>query len=69
MHFGFLKDNEARVSITPSTLEKYLKLNHKISIEKNAGFLSGFSDSDYSNATFYSRKDLIINSDFVLSVN
>ncbi len=69
MQFGFLKDNEPRVSITPSTLEKFISLGHKVSIEKNAGILSGFSDSRYNNAKFYSRKELIKNSNVILSVN
>ena len=69
MQFGFLKDNEPRVSITPSTLDKFISLGHKVFIEKNAGFQSGFPDSEYSSATFYSRKDLINNSDIILSVS
>ena len=59
MQFGFLKDNEPRVSITPSSLEKFISLGHKVSIEKNAGILSGYSDSEYKKAKFYSRKELI----------
>ena len=50
MKIGFLKDSEPRVSITPSTLEKYIALNHDIFIEKNAGIKSGCSDNDYVNA-------------------
>tara|TARA_Y100000996_G_scaffold365265_1_gene309940 strand:+ start:1872 stop:2930 length:1059 start_codon:yes stop_codon:yes gene_type:complete len=69
MQFGFLKDSEPRVSITPSSLEKFISLGHKVSIEKNAGILSGFSDSEYNNAKFYSRKELIKNSNVILSVN
>tara|TARA_B100000579_G_scaffold110494_1_gene88194 strand:- start:287 stop:1345 length:1059 start_codon:yes stop_codon:yes gene_type:complete len=69
MQFGFLKDNEPRVSITPSSLEKFISLGHKVSIEKNAGILSGYSDSEYKKAKFYSRKELIKNSNVVLSVN
>tara|TARA_Y100000768_G_scaffold381852_1_gene361185 strand:+ start:111 stop:1169 length:1059 start_codon:yes stop_codon:yes gene_type:complete len=69
MQFGFLKDNEPRVSITPSSLEKFISLGYKVSIEKNAGILSGFSDSEYNNAKFYSRKELIKNSNVILSVN
>ena len=69
MQFGFLKDSEPRVSITPSSLEKFISLGHKVSIEKNAGILSGFSDSEYNNAKFYSRKELIKNSKVILSVN
>ena len=69
MRFGFIKDNEARVSITPSTLEKFIKLDYKVNIENQAGVLSGFSDSDYNKAKFFSKKDLIKNSDIILSVN
>ena len=69
MRFGFIRDNEARVSITPSTLEKFIKLDHEVNIENQAGILSGFSDSDYSKAKFFSKKDLIKNSDIILSVN
>ena len=69
MRFGFIRDNEARVSITPSTLEKFIKLDHKVNIESQAGILSGFSDSDYNKAKFFSKKDLIKNSDIILSVN
>ena len=53
MKIGFLKDSEPRVSITPSTLEKYIALNHDIFIEKNAGIQSGFSDNDYVDAEFF----------------
>ena len=69
MQLGFLKDNEPRVSITPSSLEKFISLGHKVSIEKNAGILSGYSDSEYKKAKFYSRKELIKNSNVILCVN
>ena len=69
MRFGFIRDNEARVSITPSTLEKFIKLDHEVNIENQACILSGFSDSDYNKAKFFSKKDLIKNSDIILSVN
>ena len=69
MQFGFLKDNEPRVSITPYSLEKFISLGHKVSIEKNAGILSGYSDSEYKKAKFYSRKELIKNRNVILSVN
>tara|TARA_B100000575_G_scaffold111672_1_gene88857 strand:- start:481 stop:747 length:267 start_codon:yes stop_codon:yes gene_type:complete len=69
MKIGFLKDSEPRVSITPSTLEKYIALNHDIFIEKNAGILSGFSDSDYVNAELSSRNNIYDNCDIIVSVN
>ena len=69
MKLGFLKDSEPRVSITPSTLDKYIKLDHKIFIENNAGILSGFSDSDYEDAKLCSRKYIYENCDIIVSVN
>ena len=53
MQFGFLKDSEPRVSITPSSLEKFISLGHKVSIEKNDDLLSFFEtleeDDDVQN--------------------
>ena len=42
MQFGFLKDNEPRVSITPSTLDKFISLGHKVFIEKMLAFNQDF---------------------------
>ena len=69
MKIGFLKDSEPRVSITPSTLEKYIALNHDIFIEKNAGIKSGFSDNDYVNAELSSRNNIYNKCDIIVSVN
>ena len=69
MKIGFLKDSEPRVSITPSTLEKYIALNHDIFIEKNAGVKSGFSDNDYVNAELSSRNNIYNKCDIIVSVN
>ena len=69
MKIGFLKDSEPRVSITPSTLEKYIALNHDIFIEKNAGIQSGFSDYDYVNAELSSRNNIYNKCDIIVSVN
>ena len=69
MKIGFLKDSEPRVSITPSTLEKYIALNHDIFIEKNAGIQSGFSDNDYVNAELSSRNNIYNKCDIIVSVN
>ena len=69
MKIGFLKDSEPRVSITPSTLEKYIALNHDIFIEKNAGIQSGFSDNDYVNAELSSRNNIYKKCDIIVSVN
>ena len=69
MKIGFLKDSEPRVSITPSTLEKYIALNHDIFIENNAGIQSGFSDNDYVNAELSSRNNIYNKCDIIVSVN
>ena len=69
MKIGFLKDSEPRVSITPSTLEKYIALNHDIFIEKNAGIQSGFSDNDYVDAELSSRNNIYNKCDIIVSVN
>ena len=69
MKIGFIKDSEPRVSITPSTLEKYIALNHDIFIEKNAGIQSGFSDNDYVNAELSSRNNIYNKCDIIVSVN
>ena len=69
MKIGFLKDSEPRVSITPSTLEKYIALNHDIFIEKNAGIQSGFSDNDYVNAELSSRNNIYNKCDIIVSDN
>ena len=69
MHFGFLKDDEKRVSITPSTCEKFFSLNHQISIEKSAGLLSGFSDKEYKDASITSRKEILSKCDIIICVN
>ena len=69
MKIGFLKDSEPRVSITPSTLEQYIALNHDIFIEKNAGIQSGFSDNDYVNAELSSRNNIYNKCDIIVSVN
>ena len=69
MKIGFLKDSEPRVSITPSTLEKYIALNHDIFIEKNAGIQSGFSDNDYVNAELSTRNNIYNKCDIIVSVN
>ena len=69
MRLGFLKDNESRVSITPSTLKKYIDSNHSVCIEKNAGEISGFSDKSYNHEKFLNRKEVINSSDIITLVN
>ena len=45
-----IKDNEKRVSITPSGVKELILSGNKVLIEKNAGFGSGFKNSLYKKA-------------------
>ena len=40
-------DHEKRVALVPDEIKKYLDLGFKITIEKDAGVNSGFSNEDY----------------------
>lgn len=42
-----LKNNEFRVSLTPSGVHAYLKNGHRVLVERNAGIGSAISDADY----------------------
>ena len=42
-----LKNNEFRVSATPSGVHAYVVAGHKVLVEKNAGLGSAISDADY----------------------
>ncbi len=44
-----IKSNESRVGMTPSGVFELTKQNHKVFVQKNAGFGSGFFDQDYIN--------------------
>ena len=45
-----IKDNEARVGITPAGVKALTEAGHKLLVETQAGALSGFPDDDYQNA-------------------
>ena len=45
-----IKDNENRVALTPAGVKEFCKNGHEVSIQKNAGFSSGFHDKDYEYA-------------------
>jgi len=45
-----IKNNENRVGMTPSGVFDLTKNNHKVYVQKNAGFNSGFLDEDYIKA-------------------
>jgi alanine dehydrogenase len=45
-----VKDNEARVGVTPAGVRALSEAGHKVLVETHAGELSGFTDQDYQNA-------------------
>src|SRR3569833_3056076 len=45
-----IKDNEARVGVTPAGVRALTEAGHKVLVETHAGELSGFTDDDYQNA-------------------
>jgi alanine dehydrogenase len=45
-----IKDNEARVGVTPAGVKALSEVGHKVLVETQAGTLSGFDDADYQNA-------------------
>ena len=42
-----IKNNESRVGMTPAGVFELTKRNHKVYIQSQAGFGSGFFDNDY----------------------
>ncbi|MEM1001317.1 MAG: alanine dehydrogenase [Bacteroidota bacterium] len=45
-----IKNNENRVGMTPAGVFELTKNNHKVFVQENAGFGSGFTDTDYREA-------------------
>ena len=45
-----IKDNEARVGVTPSGVKALTEAGHKVLVETLAGAQSGFPDAEYQNA-------------------
>ena len=45
-----IKNNENRVGMTPAGVFELVKGDHSVYVQENAGFGSGFTDTDYRNA-------------------
>ena len=45
-----IKDNEARVGVTPAGVKSLTEVGHKVLVETQAGAQSGFEDSEYQDA-------------------
>ncbi|GAB1857586.1 alanine dehydrogenase [Flavobacteriaceae bacterium MHTCC 0001] len=64
-----IKNNENRVGMTPSGVFELTKRHHKVYVQKNAGYNSGFPDEDYITAgatilntieAIYKEADMIV---------
>ncbi|MEZ4838394.1 alanine dehydrogenase [Flavobacterium sp.] len=64
-----VKNNESRVGMTPAGVFELIKNNHTVYVQQDAGFGSGFFDSDYavvgailvsSAAEVYANADMIV---------
>jgi NAD(P) transhydrogenase subunit alpha len=71
MKLGILKEqNDSRVAIVPTLLGKFKDLGLEICIEQSAGAKASCADEDYAAlATVCSRKEVLQNSDIVVSIN
>ena len=64
-----IKDNENRVSTTPSGVSEYVERGHQVIVERSAGVGSGFEDHEYeaagatlvdSHAEVFAKADMIV---------
>ena len=66
-----IKNNEYRIGITPSAVQKLISHGHVVCVENNAGVGSGFSNTDYINvgATIAScARDVYQYADMIIKV-
>lgn len=66
-----IKNNESRVGMTPAGVFELVKNNHTVYVQENAGFGSGFFDTDYAvvGAVIVSTaKELYAKSDMIVKV-
>ncbi|MCL4125960.1 UNVERIFIED_CONTAM: hypothetical protein GTU68_012037 [Idotea baltica] len=72
MKIGVLLElNDARVSIIPATVKKWIGQEHTILIEKSAGESAFFPDQAYldAGASVVSRQDVLMNAEILLAIN
>ncbi|MDR1361962.1 MAG: NAD(P) transhydrogenase subunit alpha [Holosporaceae bacterium] len=66
---SIIDENERRVAITPSVVEKYLALGFAVVLPKNFGISAGFQDAEYIAAgAVVEKTDFIANADIYVSV-
>ena len=58
-----IKEQESRVGLTPASVKELINHDHKVLIQNDAGFGSGFSNNDYTSAggTLVSNAEHIFN--------
>ena len=62
-------ESEPRVSIVPNSIPKLVKMGFEVAIESNAGFKSGYSNSEYeAKGGLIVSNDDVLNSDIVTSI-
>jgi NAD(P) transhydrogenase subunit alpha len=61
---------ETRVALVPAQVQKLVKAGHEILIEKEAGYLSGYTDDSYveKGAKIVSRSDVFSKGEILLTV-
>lgn len=66
-----IKSNEYRVGLTPASVSEYIKNNHQVIIEANAGLGIGAEDTDYEKAgaqVVPTATEVFTNADMVVKV-
>lgn len=66
-----IKNNESRVGMTPAGVFELVKNGHTVYVQENAGFGSGFSDSDYAEVGAIiepSAKEVFAEADMIVKV-
>ena len=66
-----IKNNENRVSMTPSGVYELNKLGHQVFVQSGAGLGSGFSDEDYENVgavILHTIQDVYHSADLIVKV-
>lgn len=66
-----IKVLEGRIALIPAAIRELVKYDHQVFIEKNAGLLSGYPDSEYLNAgaiLLDSAKEVYDSSELIIKV-
>ncbi len=70
MKIGVLSEsNDERVSVVPAVAKKLQALGAEILLEKGAGAQAGFEDDQYEGATAKDRKDVLAESQMLISIH